>query len=107
MLIDAYGVAKLTDFGCFKSLDKFVDLNSPGRASKSPSVRLSSCWEAPEVVMKKSQGKPSDIWSVGCVVLEMLTGFLPWASYTANMDNLCKLITSGSTFSFRTSKANF
>ena len=47
--------------------------------------------------MKKSQGKPSDIWSVGCVVLEMLTGLLPWANFTANLDNVCKLITSGST----------
>lgn len=95
VLIDAYGTAKLTDFGCFKNLDKFVSLNSPDKAPASPCLKTAACWEAPEVVMKKSQGKPSDIWSVGCVVLEMLTGLMPWRNLTANLDNVCKLITSG------------
>ena len=29
---------------------------------------------APEVVLSRDMGRPMDIWSVGCVVIEMVTG---------------------------------
>lgn len=46
--------------------------------------------------MRKAQGKPADVWSVGCVVLEMLTGLPPWANSVRNMDEFVKQITLGS-----------
>lgn len=33
---------------------------------------------APEVVKKYHYSVKSDVWSVGCLVLEMLTGSHPW-----------------------------
>lgn len=33
---------------------------------------------APEAIRGEPTGLPSDIWGVGCTVLEMLTGIMPW-----------------------------
>lgn len=37
---------------------------------------------APEVVKQTSYSPKADIWSVGCLVVEMLTGTHPWADLT-------------------------
>ena len=37
---------------------------------------------APEVVQQKTHTGAADIWSVGCLVVEMLTGEHPWAQLT-------------------------
>jgi mitogen-activated protein kinase kinase kinase len=37
---------------------------------------------APEVVKQTSHTHKADIWSVGCLVVEMLTGEHPWAQLT-------------------------
>ena len=50
---------------------------------------------APELIMKKIQGKPADIWSVGCVVIEMLTGIPPWSNITQDTQEVYKLISNG------------
>ncbi|GAB6029321.1 Mitogen-activated protein kinase kinase kinase 1 [Chamberlinius hualienensis] len=36
---------------------------------------------APEVIRGENYGRSSDIWSVGCVVIEMATACLPWTSH--------------------------
>ena len=45
-----------------------------------PSLQGSVYWMAPEVVKQTAYTHKADIWSVGCLVVEMLTGTHPWAS---------------------------
>jgi len=44
-----------------------------------PSLQGSVFWMAPEVVKQSGHTHKADIWSVGCLVVEMLTGEHPWA----------------------------
>ncbi|XP_004490618.1 mitogen-activated protein kinase kinase kinase 18 [Cicer arietinum] len=40
--------------------------------------RGSPMWMAPEVIRREYQGPESDVWSLGCTVIEIFTGKLPW-----------------------------
>lgn len=55
-----------------------VDL-MPGNRLHRPSLQGSVFWMAPEVVKQTTYTKKADIWSVGCLIVEMLTGEHPWA----------------------------
>lgn len=65
-------VAKIGDFGLAKK----------GRERKycriDPSLRGTCMYMAPETVVDNVQDPSSDIWALGCVVLEMFTGKHPW-----------------------------
>jgi serine/threonine protein kinase len=63
-------VAKIADFGLTK------------RAQDMYSRQGTAIYWPPETVLSNIQGKPSDIWALGCVVLEMLTGNL-WPCKTS------------------------
>ncbi|XP_008228964.1 PREDICTED: mitogen-activated protein kinase kinase kinase YODA-like [Prunus mume] len=62
-------VAKIADFG----LAKRTKENVGGSGCRGSPMYLS-----PEALLDKLQDQPSAIWSVGCIVLEMLTGKPPW-----------------------------
>jgi len=62
---------KLSDFGCSK---RAAD-------TMSQSLRGSIPWMAPEVIKQDGHGRRSDIWSLGCVVIEMATARNPWGSF--------------------------
>jgi len=59
---------KLADFGCSKREDEDMAFT----------MRGSVPWMAPEVIMRTGYGKKADIWSLGCVVIEMATASPPW-----------------------------
>ncbi|KAL3515594.1 hypothetical protein ACH5RR_022496 [Cinchona calisaya] len=71
ILVDVSGSVKLADFG----LAKATKLNDIKSCKGTP------FWMAPEVVNQKNHGYglAADIWSLGCTVLEMLTGRIPYS----------------------------
>lgn len=63
---------KLADFGCSKRhTDTLLTRTMKG----------SIPWMAPEVILRTGYGLGADIWSFGCVVLEMVTATSPWGSF--------------------------
>jgi serine/threonine protein kinase len=64
------GNAKLADFGVATRINKFVTSNN--------TVVGSPYWMAPEVIELNGATAAADIWSVGCTVVELLTGNPPF-----------------------------
>jgi len=62
---------KLADFGCSKRTADTL----------SHSLRGSIPWMAPEVINQSGYGRRSDVWSLGCVVIEMATASHPWGDF--------------------------
>ena len=72
------GEAKLADFGFCKALTSRQDLTN--------STVGSPLYMAPEVMFGKDYDSSSDIWSLGCVLFEMLYSKCPFE--TNNLTNL-------------------
>jgi serine/threonine-protein kinase len=71
VLIDAEGRAKLTDFGISRQLEK-DGLTATGR------VLGTTDYVAPEQAMGRGADQRSDLYSLGVVLFEMLTGHVPF-----------------------------
>lgn len=79
ILVDNRGAVKISDFGVSKKTG-FNGMNmAPGTRT---SLQGSVFWMAPEVVRQSGQSLKSDIWSVGCLIVEMFTGSRPFPSMT-------------------------
>mmetsp|Transcript_13506 Transcript_13506/g.31780 ORF Transcript_13506/g.31780 Transcript_13506/m.31780 type:complete len:399 (+) Transcript_13506:94-1290(+) len=72
---------KLSDFGCSKR-----EIDTMSRTMKG-SVQ----WMAPEVIRQEGNGRPADIWSFGCVVIEMATGKVPWGQFDNHMAGMVRI----------------
>lgn len=79
ILLDLDGTCKISDFGISKKSDNIYGNDA------SNSMQGSIFWMAPEVVQSQGQGYSAkvDIWSLGCVVLEMFAGRRPWSKEEA------------------------
>ncbi|KAJ0260056.1 Mitogen-activated protein kinase kinase kinase 14 [Hirschfeldia incana] len=69
LVADGGSSVKLADFGSAVEFEKPTVAIAP---------RGSPLWMAPEVVRREYQGPESDVWSLGCTVVEMLTGKPAW-----------------------------
>ncbi|KAJ7092639.1 kinase-like domain-containing protein [Mycena epipterygia] len=72
ILVEMSGVCKISDFGISKRTDDHNDAHT--------AMQGTVFWMAPEVIntQKKGYNFKIDIWSIGCVVLEMWAGTRPW-----------------------------
>ncbi|XP_045824023.1 mitogen-activated protein kinase kinase kinase 5-like [Trifolium pratense] len=82
LLVDASGIVKLAGFRMSKILTK---------KSSELLLNRSPYWMAPELMvasMKKATNPnvamAVDIWSLGCTVIEMLTGKPPWSEFSGH-----------------------
>ena len=71
------GNVKLSDFG--------VSLNLRAMEREMKDVAGTPNWMAPEVIELKGASTKSDIWSLACTVIELLTGRPPYADIANSM----------------------
>ena len=66
------GICKLCDFGVSRSIEENFEFNQVYSIQGTPN------WMAPEIWIKGECTRFSDIWSLGCTVIEMITGKIPF-----------------------------
>ncbi|KAL6933107.1 hypothetical protein ACO0R3_002203 [Hanseniaspora guilliermondii] len=74
LLLDLDGVCKISDFGISK---RSTDIYSNSEMTMTGTI----FWMAPEMVdTKQGYSAKVDVWSLGCIVLEMFAGKRPWSN---------------------------
>ncbi|CAD8122673.1 unnamed protein product [Paramecium sonneborni] len=88
ILVDSTGICKLADFGSSKRLSFAKE--------ECKTFTGTPNWMAPEVINGKGHGRFADIWSLGCTIIEMLTGKPPWCDETKNQYQIIMEVMKGS-----------
>lgn len=88
ILLDHMGIIKFVDFGAAKVIAKnqrTVGKNGTMNGPVNKTLTGTPMYMAPEVIKGADKGNKGaqDIWSLGCCVLQMVTGKQPWS----NLDN--------------------
>lgn len=81
ILVGADCRVKLADFGCAKRTQETM----------THTMRGSIHWMAPEVIAHERYGRAADIWSFGCVAIEMGTATVPWGKLDNQMAAIIKI----------------
>ncbi|KAG5183787.1 kinase-like domain-containing protein, partial [Tribonema minus] len=84
VLISASGVVKIADFGTSKQLFDLQD--------NSAQLQGTPYFMAPEVLQRQPHGMAVDIWAFACVVLQMLTGDMPWSLALGTQKTVTQLL---------------
>ncbi|XP_043687426.1 mitogen-activated protein kinase kinase kinase 20-like [Telopea speciosissima] len=86
-------VAKIADFGSAKNTMR--EQRKRKKERHSLSLRGTPLYMSPESVARKEQEAPSDIWALGCLVAEMISGKPAWnCESDMDVDELLSLIGS-------------
>ncbi|KAI6783714.1 MAP kinase kinase kinase-like protein [Emericellopsis cladophorae] len=87
ILLDHNGIIKYVDFGAAKVIARQGRTLAADVTATKPNKSMTGTpmYMSPEVIKGENPGRAGavDIWSLGCVILEMATGRRPWA----NLDN--------------------
>ncbi|XP_071337008.1 mitogen-activated protein kinase kinase kinase 4 isoform X2 [Trachinotus anak] len=90
IFLTSSGLIKLGDFGCSVKLRNNTQ-TMPGEVN---STLGTAAYMAPEVITRakgEGHGRAADIWSLGCVLIEMVTGKRPWHEYEHNFQIMYKV----------------
>ncbi|CAJ1354416.1 unnamed protein product [Effrenium voratum] len=87
ILVGENRVVKLSDFGCSKRSDD----------TANHTLRGSIPWMAPEVMNERAYGRKADLWSLGCVFIEMATAKPPWGPMTNPLATMVRVATTEET----------
>lgn len=87
ILVGEKRIVKLTDFGCSKRSEETC----------KHTLRGSIPWMAPEVMNERAYGRKADVWSLGCVFIEMITAKPPWGLMTNPLATMVRVATSEET----------
>ncbi|XP_065344263.1 serine/threonine-protein kinase 36 [Cloeon dipterum] len=82
ILIDALGKAKLCDFGFARHMGRGTMLLT--------SIKGTPLYMAPELIKESPYDHNADLWSLGCIVYELLIGVPPFK--TSNVMHLVRLV---------------
>lgn len=88
LLLAANDTVKIADFGsAFRAASASATIQVEGASIEDARrrVRGTASWMAPEVARGEEQSTSADIWSLGCTVLEMITGRPTWNHVTGGM----------------------
>ncbi|CAG5116904.1 unnamed protein product [Candidula unifasciata] len=89
IFLTSQGHVKLGDFGCSVKLK-----NQQTMPGENVNLVGTTAYMAPEVITQSKQegyGRAADIWSLGCVVIEMATGKRPWHELEHNLQVMFKV----------------
>ena len=76
ILVTETKMIKLADFG-----HSALFGNREDETFIANSMKGTLYWMAPEVIMQKEYDTKADIWSLGCTIIELVTGKLPWRHF--------------------------
>ena len=89
ILIEANGLVKLSDF--FTISKSKITQNNENKIVDTNNI----CYLAPEILLTAKKTTKSDIWSLGCIILELLTGIKPWGDHYNNINHISKELNKG------------
>ncbi|MBS1153126.1 MAG: ppkA [Myxococcaceae bacterium] len=89
ILVTGEGVPKLVDFGIARLLEDSAGLTITGMAPMTPA------FASPEQVRREPVATTSDVYSLGVVLHELLTGVDPYAVAPGNLEALLQAIREG------------
>jgi len=112
--IDTHGQVKLADFGASALLDMQQQQQgdgeeegeadpaggmtplgvAPGGAMLMRSLKGTPFWMAPEVIRGDGYDSSCDVWSLGCTVIEMVTGRPPWSHHRTQVSAMVEIAQS-------------
>lgn len=88
ILITTEGTPKLLDFGIAKSLDSSTEL-----AQETATLRMATpAYASPEQILGQFIGTGSDVYSLGVILYELLTGHSPYGVHRGDSQPLASLI---------------